>query len=76
MHSICNLQLPCNKPREVSAIEDVKLDTSSGTQIFDKPDDDGKHAVWQPLPNVGSDYIVSGEAVFIDDLPQLSSKAM
>lgn len=69
-----NFEIPESELAVTSAIDKLKLDPSSGIQIYDKPDDDGKHAVWQPVPNVGSEYIVSGEAVYIDDMPRLQNE--
>ncbi|XP_071153980.1 xanthine dehydrogenase/oxidase-like [Mytilus edulis] len=60
--------------RESSAADKLKIDPSTGIQIYDVPDDDGKHVVWKPVPNVGSEYIVAGEAVFIDDMPKFSNE--
>ena len=68
------IQIPDTDPQVTSATDKLPLDPSTGIQVYDMPDDDGVYAVWQPVPNVGSEYIVSGEAVFIDDMPRLQSK--
>jgi hypothetical protein len=42
--------------------------------LHDTPDDNGNHAVWQPIPNITSEYLVSGEALYVDDIPSMTSE--
>ncbi|OWF46075.1 xanthine dehydrogenase/oxidase-like isoform X2 [Mizuhopecten yessoensis] len=48
--------------------------TVSGTQAYDVPSEDGHRIVWKPVPNVSSEYVTSGEAQFVDDIPTFQSE--
>ncbi|XP_033724917.1 xanthine dehydrogenase/oxidase-like [Pecten maximus] len=46
----------------------------SGTQVYDVPSEDGNRIIWKPVPNVSSEYITTGEAQFVDDIPSFQSE--
>jgi hypothetical protein len=50
------------------------MEPSTGTQVYDTPDDNGNPAVWQPILNITSEYLVSGEALYVDDIPSMRSE--
>lgn len=47
--------------------------TSKGTQIYDVPTADGSTIVWQPVPHMAAKSITTGEAVYVDDIPEYKS---
>lgn len=57
-----------------SALKFYNMEPSTGTQVYDTPDDNGNHAVWQAIPNITSEYLVSGEALYVDDIPSTTSE--
>ena len=57
-----------------SSLEPLKLEPSSATQFYDgctEPGQADDDALGRPIPNVSSEAVVSGEAVYIDDMPRL-----
>ncbi|XP_060065945.1 xanthine dehydrogenase/oxidase-like [Ylistrum balloti] len=56
------------------SVTGLPLTTVSGTQVYDVPSDDGNRIVWKPVPNVSSEYVTSGEAQFVDDIPSFQSE--
>lgn len=46
---------------------------SKGTQIYDVPTADGSTIVWQPVPHIAAKSITTGEAVYVDDIPEYKS---
>ena len=47
---------------------------SSGAQYYDVPNPEAKEIVWKPIPHAAAKSLTTGEAVFIDDMPNYSSK--
>ncbi|XP_060065947.1 xanthine dehydrogenase/oxidase-like [Ylistrum balloti] len=56
------------------SVTGLPLTTVSGTQVYDVPSDGGNRIVWKPVPNVSSEYLASGEAQFVDDIPTFQSE--
>lgn len=48
--------------------------TSKGRQIYDVPTADGSTIVWQPVPHMAAKSITTGEAVYVDDIPEYKSE--
>uniref|UniRef100_K1QF67 Xanthine dehydrogenase/oxidase n=1 Tax=Magallana gigas TaxID=29159 RepID=K1QF67_MAGGI len=48
--------------------------TSKGTQIYDVPTADGSTIVWQPVPHMAAKSITTGEAVYVDDIPEYKTE--
>ncbi|KAJ8311861.1 hypothetical protein KUTeg_010587 [Tegillarca granosa] len=47
---------------------------SSGSQVFHVPHTEEHVAVWKPLPHYAGESLVTGEAVFIDDMPRYQNE--
>nr|XP_022300100.1 xanthine dehydrogenase/oxidase-like isoform X2 [Crassostrea virginica] len=47
---------------------------SMGTQVYDVPSTDGSHVVWKPVPHVSAKSITTGEAVYVDDIPEYKNE--
>ncbi|XP_048742317.2 xanthine dehydrogenase/oxidase-like isoform X2 [Ostrea edulis] len=47
---------------------------SSGAQYYDVPNPEAKEIVWQPIHHTAAKSLASGEAVFIDDMPQYTNE--
>ena len=47
---------------------------SMGTQVYDVPSTDGSHVVWKPVPHVSAKSITTGEAIYVDDVPEYKSR--
>ncbi|XP_062619392.1 xanthine dehydrogenase/oxidase-like [Saccostrea cucullata] len=47
---------------------------STGAQFYDVPADDSSNIVWQPVPHVSSESITTGEAVYVDDIPEYKNE--
>ena len=51
------------------------MEPCSGTILYEPftdPDQSHTDSLHKPVPNVSSEAIVSGEAVYIDDMPSMS----
>ncbi|XP_069120937.1 xanthine dehydrogenase/oxidase-like [Argopecten irradians] len=67
-------QLKSADSAHLSGTTELPYSAVSGTQVYDVPDDDGHRIVWKPLPNVSADYVTTGEAQFVDDIPACQSE--
>lgn len=38
--------------------------------MYDVPTADGSTIVWQPVPHMAAKIITTGEAVYVDDIPE------
>lgn len=38
--------------------------------MYDVPTADGSTIVWQPVPHMAAKSITTGEAVYVDDIPE------
>ncbi|XP_078341833.1 xanthine dehydrogenase/oxidase-like isoform X2 [Crassostrea virginica] len=47
---------------------------SSGAQYYDVPNPEAKEIVWKPIPHAAAKSLTTGEAVFIDDMPNYSNE--
>ncbi|XP_061195293.1 xanthine dehydrogenase/oxidase-like [Saccostrea echinata] len=47
---------------------------SSGAQYYDVPNPEAKEIVWKPIPHAAGKSLASGEAIFIDDIPQYANE--
>ena len=56
-------------------INKTEIEPVRGTQIYEPftdPDQNDSDALHKPVPNVSSEAIVSGEAQYVDDIPQMA----
>ena len=74
---ICSQVMRSNPESDSNLVTSLGMVPCCGTQVYESFTEPGQSltdSVHRPIPNVSSEAIVSGEAVYIDDIPSKAGK--